>query len=196
MVSVYAETPLGAKPELPVAEERDAGAFCRLYEEHFDEVHGLVCRYGVGPGDALDLTQQVFSVALRHKQSLDELTAPRSWLRAIVVRIVHDHYRFLRVRRLKAWLVEHSWAGRAVDERTPEAGTLENETRARVRAVLERMSTKLRDTLVLVELEELDPQEVAKLLVISHNTLRSRRRLARAEFARLWTSLSEKGDSQ
>ncbi len=192
---MYAETPLGAKPEVPVAEERDEAAFCRLYEEYFDEVHGLVCRFGVGPGDALDLTQQVFGVALRHQRDISELSVPRSWLRAIVVRVVHEHYRFLRVRRLKAWLVEHSWAGRAVDERTPEASTLEDETRTRVRSVLERMSTKLRNTLVLVELEELDPQEVAKLLAISHNTLRSRRRLARAEFARLWAAMSEKGAS-
>lgn len=187
---MYAETPLGVEP---AAEERAERAFCRLYEEYFEEVHGLVCRFGVAPNDALDLTQQVFSVALRHKQSLTQIAAPHSWLRAIVLRVVHEHYRFLRVRRLKAWLVEHSWAARAIDERTPEIGTLEDEMRARVRGVLERMSTKLRDTLVLVELEELDPQEVAKILAISHNTLRSRRRLARAEFARLWTSLEEKG---
>jgi DNA-directed RNA polymerase specialized sigma24 family protein len=48
------------------------------------------------------------------------------------------------------------------------------------------MSPKLREVLVLSELEELDLTEVAMILDIPKNTVRSRRKLARDQFARLW----------
>ena len=162
------------------------GTFSRLYAEHFERVFGLLGRYGVTPADVEDLVQQVFSVAFAHQRELAQLENPRAWLTAIAVRVAHEHYRKRRVRRLKAWVVEHSWAARATDESTPEREALRSEASTRVRDVLERMSEKLRDALVLVELEELGTREAAEILSIPHNTLRSRQRLARAEFERLW----------
>lgn len=161
-------------------------AFSHLYAEQFDRVYGLLGRYGVAPADSEDLAQQVFSVAFAHQSELPRLENPRAWLTAIAVRVAHEHYRKRRVRRVKAWLVEHSWAARATDEVTPEREALKSEASTRVRGVLERMSEKLRDALVLVELEELGTREAAQILAIPHNTLRSRQRLARAEFERLW----------
>lgn len=161
-------------------------AFSRLYAEQFERVYGLLGRYGVAPADVEDLVQQVFSVAFARQNELAELENPRAWLTAVAVRVAHEHYRRRRVRRLKAWIVEHSWASRATDDVTPEHEALKSEAGARVREVLERMSDKLRDALVLVELEELGTREAAAILSIPHNTLRSRQRLARAEFERLW----------
>jgi RNA polymerase sigma-70 factor (ECF subfamily) len=165
--------------------------FSELYAANFERVYRLLGRYGVPPAEVEDLTQQVFGVVLGHKNELLAIENSSAWLSAIAVRVVHEHYRWRRVRRLKAWLVERSWAGRAVDERTPERDALEDETAARVRAVLARMSPKLRDALVLVDLDEREPREAAQILGIPHNTLRSRQRLARAEFERLWR-LSER----
>ncbi|HEY3499072.1 MAG TPA: sigma factor-like helix-turn-helix DNA-binding protein, partial [Polyangiaceae bacterium] len=50
----------------------------------------------------------------------------------------------------------------------------------------ERMSAKLRDALVLVELEEQTPREAAAILGIPLNTLRSRLLLARRQFEQLF----------
>jgi RNA polymerase sigma-70 factor (ECF subfamily) len=175
------------KPALVLGSSRSAAAlFSALYAEHFERVYRLVGRYGVAPADVEDLTQQVFGVVLARQDELTELANARAWLSAIAVRVVHEHYRWRKVRRLKAWLVEHTWAAHGVDDRTPERGALESETAKRVRAVLGGMSRKLRDALVLVELDELEPREAAEILGIPHNTLRSRQRLARAEFGRLW----------
>ena len=81
---------------------------------------------------------------------------------------------------------DHSWAGSGIEERTPEHAALGDESLERLRTVLEQMSPKLRDTLVLVDLEELLPREAAEILGVPLNTVRSRRALARAEFRRLW----------
>jgi len=191
------DSTLVAPPQPPAANSQRGQAeltFVELYAEHFERVFRLLGRYGIAPADVEDLTQQVFGVALAQKEQLGDIQNPRAWLSAIAVRVAHEHYRWRRVRRVRAWLVEHSWAGRAVDDQTPEVGALENETAVRVRQVLGGMSEKLRDTLVLVELDELDPREVAEILAIPYNTLRSRQRLAKVEFERLWRLSEREGE--
>jgi RNA polymerase sigma-70 factor (ECF subfamily) len=171
----------------PAAKPRTSErAFERLYAREFAHVHALIARFGVRPADIEDLAQQVFGVALQKQAELDALENPRAWLTAVVVRVVHEHYRWRRVRRLRAWLVERSWAGRSVEERTPETELCRDEAAEQVRSVLARMSAKLRDALVLTELEGLEPRSAAAVLDVPYNTLRSRQRLARAEFERLW----------
>jgi RNA polymerase sigma factor (sigma-70 family) len=104
----------------------------------------------------------------------------------VAARVVREHYRWRKVRRLRAWIVEHSWAGRSIQEGTPETNALSSEASERVHRVLQAMSAKLRDALVLTDLEELGTREAAEILAIPHNTLRSRHRLAREQFLRLW----------
>jgi RNA polymerase sigma-70 factor (ECF subfamily) len=99
---------------------------------------------------------------------------------------VRQHFRWLRVRRAGQWLVEHSWAGRAEDDFNPERDAIAYESLHRARRVLQRMSHKLRETVVLLDIEGLSPKDAAELLNIPINTLRSRRALAREEFKRLW----------
>jgi RNA polymerase sigma-70 factor (ECF subfamily) len=161
-------------------------SFRQLYDQHFDLVFRLITRFGVDPAEVEDLTQRVFVVAYRRMDRVGTLDQPQAWLRAIAVRILHEHHRWRRVRRLRAWLVENSWAGRRLEESTPERSLLDQETLTRIRWVLGQMSAKLCDTLVLVELEELSPHEAAAILGIPLNTVRSRRLLARVEFRRLW----------
>jgi len=48
------------------------------------------------------------------------------------------------------------------------------------------MSNKLRDALVLLDIEGVPPHEAAQLLGVPRNTVRSRHILAREEFKRLW----------
>lgn len=188
------ERPDPGVPEMAASDlER---AFSRLYAEQFDRVYGLLGRYGIPTAELEDLAQQVFSVAFHHRRELTRLEHPRAWLAAITVRVVREHYRWRRVRRLKAWLVEHSWAARGADEWTPEREALRSEASERVRGVLGRMSTKLRDALVLCELEELGTREAAEILAVPQNTLRSRQRLARAEFLRLWQLEESEGGAE
>jgi RNA polymerase sigma-70 factor (ECF subfamily) len=175
--------------DLGLRDPADAGSptdFRRVYIQYFDRVFGMIVHYGIGQCEAEDLAQQVFVVAHQRMAEAGRLESPEAWLHAITVRVVHQHYRWRKVRRVHAWLVERTWAARSTDERTPERSAADSEALGRVQWVLGRMTAKLRDALVLVEIEELCPREAAQALGIPVNTVRSRRALARAEFRRLW----------
>ncbi len=175
----------------PVSEERNL-EFRRLYREHFDAVMRLVLRFGVERHDAEDLTQRVFMVAFRQCSEAQAIECPEAWLRAVAIRIIREHFRWWKVRRAASWLVEHSWAGRTEDDLSPEREAAAGESLRQVRSVLCQMSGKLRDALVLLDVEGLSPREAALLLGVPFNTLRSRRQLAREEFKRLWDRMQQR----
>lgn len=187
-VSAVAEQSVEAHsgPRISLRSLSADSTFSRLYEENFDRIYRLIGRYGIPSADLEDVTQQVFGVALARREELGDLENPRAWLCAVAARVVREHYRWRKVRRLRAWLVEHSWAGRSTQEGTPESSAMSSEASERVHSVLEAMSSKLRDALVLTDLEEFGTREAAEILEIPHNTLRSRHRLAREQFLRLW----------
>ena len=168
------------------AARRDV-AWRELYDAHFESVYRLSRRLGVQTAEAEDVTQRIFLRARDLLLGSDEILHPLAWLRAITVRVVAEHHRFWRVRRIKAWLLESTLAADARAPRTPaeEADTAQQQRR--VAEILAEMSPKLREVLVLAELEECPPSEVAAVLAIPVNTVRSRRLLARKDFHKRWT---------
>jgi len=161
--------------------------FQRLYSQYFDEVMTFVLRYGVNHPDAEDLVQRIFVIALRRGDDSEPLNNAGHWLRAVALRVIHQHYRWRRVRRAAKWLLELTWAADHNNELTPEREASASESLEQVRDVLSRMSIKLRDALVMLDVEGMAPSEAARVLGVPRNTLRSRHRLARDEFKRLWT---------
>lgn len=161
-------------------------SFRQLYETHFDEVMSFILRFGIGTQDAEDLVQRVFMVALRQRPEAAELQLPGAWLRAVALRVVHDHFRWWRVRRTAQAIVELSWAAKQCDETTPEHEVQSKEAIECIRGVLYRMSGKLRDALVVLDIEGLSERDAAELLGVPFNTMRSRHKLAREQFKRMW----------
>src|SRR5262245_30943294 len=88
--------------------ERD-DAWRALYDEHFPQVFQLVARFGVVPAEVEDVTQQVFLIAYRRLSEVEDVLNMRAWLRGIAARVVSDHHRWRRVRRVKQWLVESTF---------------------------------------------------------------------------------------
>jgi RNA polymerase sigma-70 factor (ECF subfamily) len=160
--------------------------FQRFYRQHFDAVSRFVLRFGIDRDDAEDLVQRVFLVVYRRIEQAEPIEHPDAYLRAVALRVVREHFRWWRVRHAAAWLVELSWAGRTEDDSTPERDMLAAESCVRVQRVLRHMSQKLREAIVLLDMQDLSPREAAELLEVPMNTLRSRRALAREEFKRLW----------
>jgi len=148
-------------------------------------VYRLVARFGVASADVEDVTQQVFLVAYRRIREVGEVHSVPGWLRGIAARVTSDYHRWWRVRRVKQWLVE-----RTEDERpaapTPAHATETAQLQQRVGEVMRRMSPKLREVLVLCDLEECSLGEASEALAVPSNTVRSRRRLAREAFQQLW----------
>jgi RNA polymerase sigma-70 factor, ECF subfamily len=157
-----------------------------LYEQHVEYVYRLVRRAGVVTADAEDVTQRVYLRVHELLGQTPEIVHPLAWLRAVTMRVVAEHHRFWRLRRVKQWVVESTTnAGRAATP-TPEQRAAASQEQLRVADVMTRMSAKLRDVLVLADLEDLSPSEVATILGIPTNTVRSRRLLAREQFAQIW----------
>jgi RNA polymerase sigma-70 factor (ECF subfamily) len=170
-----------------IAGDRDA-MWAALYERHFDDVYRLIRRGGVSASDADDVAQRVFLRVhdLLASGAVSEVVNPLGWLRAITIRVVSEHHRFWRIRRVKHWVVELT-ASLLPRSATPEQTLAATRDQERVAQILALMSPKLRDVLVLCDLEELALGEVAMILDIPKNTVRSRRKLAREQFARLWS---------
>jgi RNA polymerase sigma-70 factor (ECF subfamily) len=181
---------LDADPRLeplrsPSEEVRDA-SWRQLYDDEYRRVARLVSRFGVAPADLEDVTQQVFLAAYRRLAEVADVRDVRAWLGGIAVRTASDHRRWRRVRRANEWMVEAIYQRQPRDRWCPGQDLERTRLERRVEDVLRRMSPKLRPVMLLCEIEEVEPGAVAAILDIPLNTVRSRRRLARQSFEKLW----------
>jgi RNA polymerase sigma-70 factor (ECF subfamily) len=168
-------------------------AWVELYNATFASIYRFACRNGALPADAEEITQKTYLIAYRklsENPSVDNIT---SWLYGIAIRVVREHYRWQRIRRLKAWMLPSSAGATPSEPKSPETTTEGAILHIRIHQVLSAMSSKLREVLVLVDIEDLDLQEAAKVLQIPVNTVRSRRRLAHEDFRRRWLALTAEG---
>jgi RNA polymerase sigma-70 factor (ECF subfamily) len=168
-------------------------AWRQLYDANFSPVYRLACRSGVLPADAEEVVQKVFLVAHRKLNDTAEIKNLTGWLYGITLRVVSQHYRWKRVRKVKGWMLPDSDGVIPSQAVSPEAAATSAGVQMQVNQVMSAMSAKLRDVLVLIEIEDLRPQEAADILGIPVNTLRSRRRLAHEDFRRRWQKYVEQG---
>lgn len=138
-----------------------------------------------GFGDHVDdVVQEAFVAAFRRARDLpaDELLL-RAWLfRAAKHQLLHHQRSFARRAR------KHDALSSAAPTSTSQP-TEQNEAVRLVRTATLALPDDLRDAFVLVELEGLSVVDVATILTINENTLRSRLKKARAQFAASITAL-------
>ncbi|MCB9557887.1 MAG: RNA polymerase sigma factor [Deltaproteobacteria bacterium] len=174
--------PMGVWSRLSAAER--AQAWGALYQAHFDAIYRLVISLGVDDADVEEIVQRVFVIADRRLMRAT-IDSPRAWLRGIAVRVVCQYRRWHRLRRAKRWVVKQTTQPDPLA--TPEDLVADSQRVIEVRRVLGTLSTKLRDVLVLVDIEGCSLSDAAQLLGVPVNTVRSRRRLAREAFVRAWS---------
>lgn len=167
------------------AAERDQ-AWRALYDREFERVYRLAYRFGVPGAEVEDVAQQVFLIAYRRIGEVEPVVNVHAWLRGITVKVVADHHRWRRVRRLKQWLVDAFYDDAGSGAATPAAQVEHAEVAEEIADVLRRLSPKLRSVLVLCDVEGCSLAEVAETVGAPVNTVRSRRRLAREAFQSEW----------
>jgi RNA polymerase sigma-70 factor (ECF subfamily) len=115
----------------------------------------------------------------RHLGEIDSAVTLGGWLRRVAVNAVIDHWRKdeARQRQMQA-LREHPVARHVVK---PSARMESQEALDTVQAALDALPAKLRSVLLLRTMEELSYEELAGLLAISPNAVRSRLFRARRE---------------
>lgn len=166
-------------------------AWKALYDAHFDALYRVVSRLGVEGAAREDLVQRAFELAfVRVSEGLPMEDVGR-WLRGTIGNLVRSHRRWRNVRRLHQGALEALF-GMREGPPSPQASVASSQTRDHIERTVARMSPKLRDVLVLIDVEDLSADEVAAVLDIPENTVRSRLRLAREQFRGLWGSASER----
>jgi len=150
------------------------------FREHYAFIwRALVC-LGVSKADADDVAQEVFVVAHRRRDVFDGRATARAWLYGVARKLARNH------RRRSG---DGRWQGVTTDPIAiagdPEQNATQQQALDLVQRCLGRMSPKLRDALVLADIEGLTAPEVATCLGIGINTAYSRIRLARARLDEL-----------
>ena len=151
----------------------DQSGFAALMREHQAMVYSLAYHFLHNRAAAEDLTQEVF---LRLYQSLPTIQSPahlKHWLRQATCRRCIDAARRARLRRFLSL--------GSTPEPAAEMTLGDPAMERKLRAMVAALPPKLRLTVVLRYQEDLEPAEIAELLEMPINTVKSslRRSLAR-----------------
>ncbi len=139
------------------AREGDRDSFGRLYQRYAAMVHGVLLAR-VPYGEADDLVQDVFLIALRRLNSLREPAAFAGWLLTIARNRAHDSYRRRPVPE-------------ELSEDTVGSDPGEYEARAALEAI-RSLPEAYRETLILRLVEGMSGPEIAARTGLTHASVR------------------------
>jgi RNA polymerase sigma-70 factor, ECF subfamily len=152
----------------------------RLFETHRGAVYGFFRRRLADPGRAEELTHDVFVVILQNSTRYEARASFRSYLFGIAYNLLMNERRKDRGRSVDA-VIDDLPASHA----DPEAALW-------VRQALATLDAEAREMVMLREYEQLSYQDIADLLRIPLNTVRSRLFRARMD---LKAALTARADS-
>lgn len=159
----------------PGPDHRDR--FRDLYTGHFDALLSYALRRVDRPEDAADVVADTFLVAWRRRSHLPAGDEARLWLYGVARNMLANQRRGERRRdRLGEALRARLAASADLWAPDPSSGLTE---RAVVRAALARLGDLDREVLSLTVWEELEPREIAAVLGVSAQVVRTRLSRAR-----------------
>lgn len=159
--------------------------FGQIYEDHFAFVWRNARRLGAPDGDLDDVVQETFVIANRRLAEFEGRSSVRTWLFGILLNVIRGHRRNIKAR--------HPHTLNADSRSDPSLlvdladGPHELATKAEAARLVDRFLETLdhdkREVFVLAEFEQMTAPEIASLLRVPLNTVYSRLRLGREEFA-------------
>ena len=161
-----------------MASPSDALDTAEIFERHHDFVWRSLAHLGVPNGAVDDATQDVFIVVHRRIDDYQRSMPIRSWLYGIARRIAYRYRaRAAKHRRVRAVSTPDAVA--------PDEAVATREAADLVSAFLAEQPAEQREVFILAELEGLSGPEIAAALGTKLNTVYSRLRLSRQQFARV-----------
>jgi RNA polymerase sigma-70 factor (ECF subfamily) len=166
----------------------DKSAFERIVEQYSVDVAALSNRLLGWPGDVEDITQDIFLAAFLGLRKFRCECSLKSWLFTITINKcrTNRYKRLLRLRRFSRKIDDYSLSSDC------ENGSMDADEFKRVRRAVAALPANYREPVVLRYLEEIDTDEISRILGITKNTLnvrlsRARKRLKDdlAEFTEL-----------
>ena len=160
-------------------------AFSEVYERHFAFVWRSVRRLGIGEQATEDVVQDVFLVVHRRLPDFEGRSSIKTWLFAIILRVVRNKRRSYLRERAKLPR-DHELDVCQLPDRaaTPLDAVQHSEAVQLLYELLDRLDDPKREVFVLADLEQLTVPEIAEVLSINTNTAYSRLRAARQAFNR------------
>jgi len=155
--------------------------FAAVYELWFDHVYRWVRALGAREADREDIVQETFLVVRRRLCDFDGRNLP-GWLYRIASRQVAQHRRNRWVKRVLGMDATEELSHLAAEVPSAESLLEQQERRATLERILDRMSEKRRVAFVLFEVEGYSGEELAEMLSIPINTVWTRLYHARREF--------------
>lgn len=169
-----ADSPAKTEPQQPVlSDERlmlaftqgSSEAFTELFQRYKQPVYGFFCRRVPDPANAEELTQETFFALLRAAARYEPRALFRTYLYAIGFKILRAHRRKAAFRA--AFLGQRDSLPDPTKHDATESGLW-------VRRAVEKLEPIDREIVMLREFEQLSYAEIADLLDLPVNTVRSR----------------------
>lgn len=163
--------------------------FERIVNEHYAFVRRCVRRLGVPDGDLSDAVQEVFLLAARN---LDAIEQERGYLFRACTFVAGQTRRTLR--RVPQVLDQERLDEEVGGGERPDQSVESKQTRELLQSFLDRMPEELRAVFVLYELERFTMSEIADALDLPPGTVASRLRRGRDLFMTLALQAKRQGD--
>jgi RNA polymerase sigma-70 factor, ECF subfamily len=151
--------------------------FADIYQQHVGFVWRYAATHGIDAASLDDVVQEVFMVVHGRLASFEQRSSLKTWVAGIAVNVVRGFRRRRTARRIGEPLAEGEEV--AAPQATAAEALELKQSLELLDGVLARMTELQRESFVLCELEQFSQVEVAGMLGINENTLRTRLRGAR-----------------
>jgi RNA polymerase sigma-70 factor (ECF subfamily) len=159
----------------------DEAAYETLIDRFESPVYNLVFRLMDDPSESSDVVQEVFLKVFRKIGSFRGDSTLKTWIYRIAVNEAHNHRRwFSRHRRQEVGLDKPEEDSLGYQDllhdtgRSPFEVALTSETRSMIEEALTQLNPNFRVVVVLRDIEDLSYEEIASVLQLSLNTVKSR----------------------
>lgn len=140
-----------------------------IYHAHYQDVYYFLLHFTGNRSDAEDLTQEVFTRALKGLAKFDGRVALKTWLFSIAKYAAIDHYHKQKVRSLfsENWLMRLT-----THEESPESILTKRENAQELKQAIQKLKPHYRLVLILRCIEEYSIKETAEIMGVSESKVK------------------------
>lgn len=160
--------------------------FATAYEESRDAVYGYLVYMTKDVQLAEDLSQEVFLRMFLHLDKFREQASARTW----ALRIARNVFLTYARKKHPVLLQEQEWEPAPdISENLPEQEMIKQEEAGYVRQCLMCLAETERTVLLLRDFEELSYEEIARIMDLSADVVKSRLYRARQKFRKIYEAM-------
>ncbi|HOF50504.1 MAG TPA: RNA polymerase sigma factor [Candidatus Colwellbacteria bacterium] len=167
-----------------------ASSFAKLVREHLNAVYNFAYRLTGNKDDAADISQETFLKAWKRRGNIDPEMNIRAWLFTIAKNLVIDSARKRKTVPFSDFTDQNDRSLEEMiqsDDLSPEELLVRDSDKKALRKLVFKLPLIYRETLILKYDEGMSFKEIAEILGISPNTVKSRHQRA---ILRLKTALA------